>query len=142
MVLYRISQGVWEVLAVCDDVGNCGVLDELMRLEGGNRQEEGLATKMRYLLEQWVPNQVQGPQTHNKNISKHLSGKIFEFKKGQKKGPKIRVLWFYGHRKQVICTSCFLKTDKVPILLIDEAEDLRTDFEADYAADDIEILGE
>ena len=96
MVLYPISSGIWEVYAVCDDNGNCAVLDELVRLEGGNKTDKSLAAKMRHLLEQWVPTRMDGPRTHNENISKKLADNIFEFKKGQKKGPKIRVFWFYG----------------------------------------------
>ncbi|MCH9003846.1 MAG: type II toxin-antitoxin system RelE/ParE family toxin [Proteobacteria bacterium] len=118
------------------------MLDELLRLEAGNKQEKGLANKMFALLKQWVPGRMQGPQTHNENISKHLSGKVYEFKKGQKKGPKIRVLWFYGNRRQVICTACFLKTNKVPQSLIDKAEDLSVQFKDDLAAGNIEIIGE
>jgi hypothetical protein len=142
MKLIRISGGLWHVFAVVDETGCCNVLDVLMSLDEGNRDEQGLASKMRALLEDWIPNQPNGPQTHNENISKLLRDKIYEFKRGQKKGPKIRVLWFYGDRRQVICTSCFLKTDKVPQNLIDNAMDLKTEFEGDLKNGKIRIVGE
>lgn len=142
MILYRISHGLWDVYAICDAGGRCEVLEDLLDLKAGNRQQAGMAMKMLNLLQDWVPHQPQGPRTHNTNISKHLSGNVFEFKRGQKKGPKIRVLYFYGNRKEVICTKCFLKGQRmVPKSFIDDAESMRNRFLKDHAAGKIQKIG-
>ncbi len=142
MILYPVSQGIWDVFAVCDKDGNSQVMDTLVGLQTGTKAEASLGTKMRQLLEKWVPAQLNGPQTHNTNIAKKLTDHIFEFKKGAKRGPKIRVLWFYGHGKQVICTYCFRKTDRIRKTDLDNAQDLRTRFFADLATGKISIVGE
>lgn len=142
MVLYRISHGLWEVFAVCDSDGNSQVMDALVTLQNGTKAQASLSKKMRQLLEQWIPNQPQGPRTHNTNISKKLTDNIFEFKKGAKKGPKIRVLWFYGEGKRVMCTFCFLKTNEIKKKDLDDAEEIRKVYYKDFAAGDISIVGE
>lgn len=142
MILYPVSQGIWDVFSVCDEDGNSQVMDKLVELQGGSKAEESLGTKMRHLLEKWVPAQINGPQTHNTNIAKKLTDDIFEFKKGAKKGPKIRVLWFYGEGKQVICTYCFTKTNKIRKTDLNKADDLRTEFFKDLAAGTISVVGE
>ena len=142
MLLYRISHGLWEVFAVCDSDGNSQVMDTLVTLQNGTKAQASLAVKMRQLLEKWVPSQPQGPQTHNTNISKKLTDNIFEFKKGAKKGPKIRVLWFYGDGKRVVCTICFLKTNEIKQKDLDDAEDIRKEYYKDLAAGNITEVGE
>lgn len=142
MIIYPISAGIWDVYAVADADGNCQVMAALVELQNGSRAEASLGTKMRQLLENWLPSRVNGPQTHNLNIAKKLTENIYEFKKGAKKGPKIRVLWFYGNGKQVICTLCFLKTNKVERKDLKNAEDLRTKFFKDFAVGNIAIIGD
>ena len=41
-----------------------------------------------------------------------LGDGIFEFRKGEKIGPKVRVLWFYGDTAEtrVVCARAFVKT--------------------------------
>ena len=124
MNLVRISQGYWEVLALCDDTWNCPVLEELVRLESGNKNEQGLAKKMRALLDK-TANRATGPDYHNDQISKDLRDDVLEFKRPQARGPKLRVLYFYGQRKCVVTTFCFLKRDKTADRLIDDTVAVR-----------------
>jgi putative component of toxin-antitoxin plasmid stabilization module len=39
---------------------------------------------------------------------------LFEFKTGAKKGPKLRVFWFYDKGKVIICTHGVWKREAVP----------------------------
>lgn len=141
MVLYRISHGLWDVFAICDSDGNCQVLDMLVALGSGAKADASLSIKMTQLLKEWVPGRSDGPRTHNENIAKKLQGYVLEFKRGAKKGPKIRVLWFYGQSKQVICTYCFLKTNEVKQKDIKNTEDLRKAYFKDLASGDISVVG-
>lgn len=125
-----------------DHKDKCQVLDELITLRNGNRSEVKLAEKMMYVLEQRVPGNPQGPMGMNSEASKHLSGHVYEFRRGQNFGPKIRVLYFYGDGKSVICTHCFLKRDRTPQEKISQAESLRDSFLEDLGSGNIQVLGE
>lgn len=143
MILLPISKGTWSVYAVCEDEDTCNVMDTLESLGTGNKDQKSLAKKMLHLLREWISAQPQGPQTSNENISEHLSGDVYEFKKGKKRGPKIRVLYFYGDGKEVICSVCVVKKEeKIDKKYIDQTDKLCEQFKKDLAADEITRIGE
>ena len=84
------------------------VLDELS--DWGSAK--GPKNAMTSLLVQSVP--AHGPQEGNSTVCKPMAGSdhLYEFRKGESRGPKVRVLWFYGdpQKTKVICVRAFVKT--------------------------------
>lgn len=56
---------------------------------------------------------MNGPP-HDQRKSKQLPDGILEFRTGPKKGPKLRVFYFYDAGKMVICTHSVWKREAVP----------------------------
>ncbi len=121
MDLIEIASLRWTVLAVCDHRDDCQVLDFL-----GSHSDTPAARQMLAMLKEYVP--TNGTPKHNQNMSKHLDGNIFEFKKGPKTGKKLRVLYFFDEGNVVVCTTAFTKGEKTPDGVIDAAENVRTDY--------------
>lgn len=81
---------------------------------------------MHILLAQDLP--AHGP-SHNEDISKYLDGSIYEFRKTPRRGPALRVLWFYDAGRIVVCTHGFWKTTpRTPLAELDKARRLRIDY--------------
>ena len=115
MKLVQIARLAWQVLAICDDRGDCQVLDFLEDMDS-----ESLSTRMHSLL---AGNVSQNGPPKNENISKHLNDGIHEFKRGPKTGKKLRVLWFYDKNRVVVCTNAFTKGErKTPPGMIEQAK--------------------
>ncbi len=55
--------------------------------------------------------------------------------------PISRGIW-YGDRKSVICTFCFLKKDKTPQNKINQTEKLRDEYRKDFESGNIQVLGD
>lgn len=100
---------LWEVLAV-EDEGGESVWTWLLE-QNANRKVEKHAEKMRYLLREYVPR--NGPP-RKRTLGTMLSGTggIGELKAGPKKGPKLRVLYFFAGERRLICTHGFWKDTK------------------------------
>lgn len=78
------------------------------------------------LLRQQLP--TSGPP-HNEEVSKQLEGDIYEFRKTPRRGPALRVLWFYDEGRIVVCTHGFWKTtQRTPAAEIEKAKRLRKDY--------------
>ena len=137
MRLVRIAKNQWDVLAACDEALACQVLDFL-----ANAASEADARKMFVLLEDRVAG--HGPPSNNENMSKYLRDDIFEFKRGPKRGPKLRVLWFYGgsgRRRTVICSIALLKdTGAIPPAEIDRSIAVRDRYLKDEEDGRLEII--
>lgn len=119
MKLLDFKSKKWRVLLVYDVQGSCIVLSFLQGID------ESLRNKMLRLLGQFVP--FHGPPK-NTEQSKHLQGKICEFKANQKRGPGLRVLYFQDENKY-ICTHAFLKDQrKTPGGEINRAETIRLEY--------------
>jgi len=101
--LVRIQRVVWDVLAIADSRGRT-VWDDLV--EDPDRH----AQRMRALIQHTARN---GPP-HDDRKSKPLRDGIFELRTGPKKGPKLRVFYFYDAGKMVICTHSVWKREAVP----------------------------
>lgn len=84
-------------------------------------------------LSESVP--LGGPQEGNSTVCivfKPRSLKLAEFRKGERRGTKVRVIWFYGDestRQQVVCIRAFEKNDlHTPPGEIPAASALRLEF--------------
>lgn len=62
------------------------------------------------LLTRSVPD--HGPPPVNTSACAPIGNGIFEFRKNEKRGAKVRVLWFYGEdaKNVVVCAVAFVKT--------------------------------
>lgn len=118
MLLHQLGSDRWTVLAIARSETQCELRDVLITPDP-NR----LGARMLALLQQELP--TRGPR-HNEEISKHLRGDIYEFRKTPGRGPALRVLWFYDEGKIIVCTHGFWKTTRrTPHTEIDQAENLR-----------------
>ncbi len=133
MKLLRIAKGRWEVLAICDQRGDCQVLTFLDRLEGLERKA---AKSMLTILEKTVP-QFGPPKTET--TSKFLGDGVYEFRR-QPKGKKLRVLWFYGGTAVIVCTAAFKKAERTPRVRLDQARFLRKQYWIARSRGEIEII--
>jgi len=135
MKLSTIGTDKWAVLAYTKDNLECPLLKFLLEDVDSKRDK----IKMVTLLADYLP--TNGPP-HNTNISKHLDGKIFEFKKGPKKGPKIRVFYFYDKGNMIICTHGIIKRDDDLTNHITESNLIRERYLVDKSNGNIEIIKE
>lgn len=97
MKLRSVCSGAWEVLAVCRERGDCELLEFL---EAPGQRYERDADRMLALLERVAMN---GPP-RNVDVSHSLQGDVWEFIQGS-----LRVLWFYGDGRIVVCTHALAK---------------------------------
>lgn len=110
MEVVVLARGSWTVLALLDGRHDCQVLKFLL-----NEEPVDLGTRMLAQIEQSVRD--SGPPKHNEELSKHLEGKVYEFRKGPKKGKKLRVVWFYSpppNQRTVVCVEAFHKREETP----------------------------
>jgi phage-related protein len=133
MKLRRIARVEWDVLAVCDQRGDCQVLSFLQELTG----VEGKAAKgMLALLEGTVAS--SGPPK-GEPVCKSLGDGVYEFRK-QPKGKKLRVLWFYGGTAVIVCTAAFKKAERTPRVQLERARFLRKQYWLARSRDELEII--
>jgi hypothetical protein len=123
MNLVRIGTGVWDVL----------VSEQVIEVLTDWSSAKGPKKAMLSFLRESVP--LGGPQEGNRTVCKVLrpgSLKLAEFRKGERRGTKIRVIWFYGDeeaRRQIVCVRAFPKNDEeTPSAEIPEALTLRERF--------------
>lgn len=121
MLLHQLGRDRWTVLAIARSETEC----ELHSVLSGPDPND-LGIRMLALLRQQLP--TSGPP-RNEEISKQLDGDIYEFRKTPKRGPALRVLWFYDQGKIVVCTHGFWKTtQRTPKAEIEKAQRLRKDY--------------
>lgn len=121
MFLHQIGSDRWTVLAIASSETECELRDMLARPDASQ-----LALRMLTLLRRQLP--ASGPP-HNEEISKHLVGDIYEFRKTPGRGPALRVLWFYDEGKIIVCTHGFWKTTRrTPAPEIERARKLRDEY--------------
>jgi hypothetical protein len=103
MRLVRVGRGHWDVLLAEQ------VVDLLSDLSSARNPK----LAMLGFLRESVP--LGGPQEGNSTVCivfNPRSLKLAEFRKGERRGTKIRVIWFYGDeqtRRQVVCVRAFEK---------------------------------
>ena len=99
MRLRPVRLKLWKLYAVCNERGDCELLDFLAGLEGGLMKN---ASRMRELLDRVAES---GPP-RNTEISHDLDKRkgIWEFIQGD-----LRVLWFYDKGKLIICSHGVIK---------------------------------
>lgn len=133
MRLLRISRIKWEVLAIL--VGDsCPLLDTLSGIDGSVRAVEQMYTM---LLED-VP--ARGPRRDNDHFCSPLGDGLFQFKRGPKKGQKLRVPFFYAPGRRVVCTEAAMKTNVLRGAVIDRAHSHHLAFKTALNEDNIKIL--
>jgi phage-related protein len=135
MKLVRIGWESWDVLAVCDPRGRCQVLDFLEEFE---RSSPAAAHAMIALLGQTLPQ--EGPP-RSEPLCKSLGNGIYELRK-QPKGKKLRVVWFYGVGRVIVCTYAFSKAERTPQIRIEQSRLLRKQYLSAVAKREIEISEE
>lgn len=136
MEVVVVARGTWTVLALLDGRSHCQVLDFLETAEPIE-----LGTRMLAVLEQSVRD--SGPPKHNDEISKHLDGQVFEFRRGPKKGKKLRVVWFYGKppdQRTVVCVEAFHKRENTPKGVIDRTEEIANQYSAAQKGRTLKVL--
>lgn len=123
MHLVRIGTGVCDVL----------VSEQVIEVLTDWSSAKGPKKAMLSFLRESVP--LGGAQEGNRTVCKILrpgSLKLAEFRKGERRGTKIRVIWFYGDeqvKRQVVCVRAFPKNDEeTPPAEIPEAVALREQF--------------
>jgi phage-related protein len=121
MLLHELGRDQWTVLAIARSETECELLEVL-----AEHDANGLGRRMHILLAQDLP--AHGP-SHNEDISKCLDGSIYEFRKTPRRGPALRVLWFYDAGRIVVCTHGFWKTtQRTAPAELDKARRLRIDY--------------
>lgn len=108
MRLLQLAKDLWEVLAIVDHRGQCPMLEHLESL-GANFA--GARDKMIRLLAVQIPR--QGLPRQNARICKSLGGGIYELR-GQYRGQKLRVVFFYDDGRRIVCTNAFSKAEITP----------------------------
>lgn len=134
MVLSQIAKDRWTVLALTEKNGDIPLLEFLM-----DHKTSGEAKKrMLAFLRENIP--TKGPPKNNEEKCKKLTSHIFEFKSDAKRGPKVRVLFFYDKGNIVICSNFFLKDQqKTPPGEIEKAKEIREQYIHDKAKGKITI---
>jgi len=125
---------VWEVVAPTDDEGNsCELLNFLTGLP---KKLHGTRDQLLARLAH-VASDIDGPRNLPDKVSHRVDDneQIWEFIKGD-----LRILWFYGDRKVVVCACGFVKkTQKTPKNLIESAIRVKEQY---ASADERRILDE
>ena len=149
MRLVRIARGVWEVQSVADSRGRC-VIEKLVDLAGGPEAlaaatqagklnaDQRMVKRMLAIIQEDVP--ANGPP-RNSQLSLPLQDNVFEFRIGWggKKGPVLRVTYFFGkERKVVVCANVFKKRGEARKVK-DDAISTRNQYLRDYRDGDIAI---
>jgi len=106
MDLVRVGRTTspYKVYALCNDKGDCPVLDFLMGLD---ESDEKLRNAMIGFLKGRVAE--NGPPKNKERCRQLKNGDGFlEFKRG-----RIRILWFWDEDRMILCTHAFPKGNKV-----------------------------
>jgi len=113
MVLRVVCRGPWTLLAVCNERGDCPLLDFLY--EGSTPTPFGfqprgpLAEQKIRMLARLAAVAETGPP-HNAKICHQIEGDIWQIEHG-----RVRLLWFYDEGRVVILSHGFLKrSQKTP----------------------------
>ena len=119
------------MFAACTERGDCP-LEEFLGSLG--RQFESSLNGMMAMLDYVA---LRGPP-RNMELSHQLRGAIYEFIKG-----RIRVFYFYGRGREIICTHGLVKkSQKTKSADIEYAEQVRLAFRTAVAAGKLKILNE
>jgi len=128
MVLSQIATDIWSVYAYAQDGGKCQVVDFLDDDSKYRIEKIQMLALLKHVA------------THGPKFSKPLSGNILEFKRVKKKGPGIRVFYFFDKNKIIICTYAFMKRDTTPQNRIRNAEEIRDQYVKDKNDGKIKII--
>lgn len=121
MLLHELGRDTWTVLAIARSATECELKEVLAQPDSND-----LGARMFTFLKYRLP--AMGPP-YNEAISKQLDTGIYEFRLTPKRGPALRVLWFYDEGRTVVCTHGYWKTtQRTPPAELDKARRLRSDY--------------
>lgn len=110
MLLLRVREARWRILAVCTARNECPLFSFLANLEGRLTQD---SRRMLRLISRVASH---GPP-RNTELSHQISDGIWELIQG-----RIRVLWFYDTNRIIVCSHGFVKkSQKTPKLEVERA---------------------
>jgi len=100
MFLFLVSKVRYSVYAIGKNPDDCPLLEFLAELEANlHKDRDRMLALFIRVAEHGVP--------ENMDISHQIQGKIYELIQG-----RLRVLWFYGEGRAVICTGGFIKKSR------------------------------
>lgn len=135
MRLLRIARATWDVLAVCDERGDCQTLNLLMSFERGDKKRRKHAQVLLAMLQEYVP--VSGAPKATERCEPLEDG-IYAFRSP---ASQIRILWFYEKGKVIICTHAFLKSgQKLNRTQLDRAKGIRAGYQEALSRGVVEIV--
>ena len=135
MKLQRLESRLWDVTAVVHESNGdtcCPLIDFLTGL---GKRYEGSVSGLFDFLERFA---ISGRDTFNDELCHYVDKdeKIWEFIKGD-----IRVLWFYGDGRIIICSHAFIKkAQKTPVKDIKRAITAKKAYEKCVTINSIEII--
>ncbi len=133
MRLLRLARETWDVLAVLDSRDRCLVIDFLAELDAPYRAaKEGMLAVLHKVIPRFGP-------PHAEPLCKPLGLGLFELRK-QPKGKKLRVVWFYGVGRCIVCRTAFSKAETTPRTEIDRSRWQLKRFAEANRRGDIEII--
>jgi phage-related protein len=128
MRLRRIIGAQWDVLAVCTPRGECPLREFLADLPAN------LAADGRSMLRLFSFLAEQGPP-RNVDVSHKIAGEVWELIAG-----RLRVLWFYGEGRVVVCSHGFVKrTKKTPPIEIYRAQAVFNEYQIAKKQRDLKV---
>jgi len=110
MILRTVARGLWTVLAVCSERGDCPLLELLY--EGSTPTPFGfqprgpLAGEKARMLARLKTMTETGPP-RNAKVCHQIEGDLWQVESG-----RIRVLWFYDEGRMVILSHGFVKRSR------------------------------
>lgn len=110
MVLREVYRGQWTLLAVCDERGDCPLLEFLY--EGSTPTPFGfqprgpIASQKIRMLARLAAVAETGPP-RNVKICHQIDGNIWQIELG-----RVRILWFYDEGRIVVLSHGFLKSSQ------------------------------
>lgn len=117
MRLVRKGRAVWEVLAIEDHRGSSVWTWLQAEADSGNRHAQSMRVLIRHVLSNGPP--------ESPFLCDSLRDKIYEFKRGPKRGRKLRVLFFYDEGRVIVCTHAFWKDQRTAPNEINKAVAMR-----------------
>jgi len=135
MRLLRIAKGTWDVLAACDERGECQTLNLLMSFEKGDKKRRKHARALLAMLREYVP--VFGAPKATERCEPLEDG-IYAFRSP---ASQIRILWFYEKGRVIICTHAFLKPgQRLDRTQLDRAKRIRAGYQEALSRGVVEIV--
>lgn len=134
MKIRELLRAHWTIYAACDSRGDCTLLGWLSNMD---KSLTGYSDGMVQLLQRVAQN-PRGPAALGHETSHQIRGDIYQLRHGP-----LRVLYFNGERRSIICSHGFKKkTGKTPRRQIKKAERALNEYREAKRQGHIELLGD